>query len=117
MGQVVQLLVQCAVLTSDQQLEIYADTDSLLDEYEQQCTLRSTAQDALLSLCSTKSGGVKRMPVEHLKQVFMQVIVIGMSFDGASYAVHHAGRDIGPAAKTARKQAVVGSFGECPRVH
>jgi hypothetical protein len=57
------------------------------------------------------------MPVEHLKQVFMQVIVIGMSFDGASYAVHHAGRDIGPAVKTARKQAVVGSFGECPRVH
>jgi hypothetical protein len=32
MGQVVSLLLQSAVLTADQQQEIYADTDTLLDE-------------------------------------------------------------------------------------
>jgi hypothetical protein len=38
-----------------------------------QCTLRTTAQDALLFLCSTRGGGVKRMPVQHLKLAFLQV--------------------------------------------
>jgi hypothetical protein len=51
--------------------EIYADTDCLLDE-EHQCTLRTTAQDAVLFLCSTRGGGVKKMPVEHLKRAFVQ---------------------------------------------
>ena len=37
------------------------------------CSYLTMAQDALLFLCSTKSGGVKRMPVEHLKQAFVQV--------------------------------------------
>jgi hypothetical protein len=32
MGQVMGLLLQCSVLTADQQQEIYADTDTLLDE-------------------------------------------------------------------------------------
>jgi len=32
MGQVIALLLQCSVLTADQQQEIYADTDTLLDE-------------------------------------------------------------------------------------
>ena len=32
MGQVIGLLLQCSVLTADQQQEIYADTDTLLDE-------------------------------------------------------------------------------------
>ena len=31
-GQVIGLLFQCSVLTADQQQEIYADTDTLLDE-------------------------------------------------------------------------------------
>ena len=32
MGQVMALLMQCGVLTADQQQEMHADTDALLDE-------------------------------------------------------------------------------------
>lgn len=39
MGQVIALLLQCSVLTADQQQEIYADTDTLLDE---ECVRRVT---------------------------------------------------------------------------
>ena len=73
LGQVMGLLVQCSVLTQDQQQEIYADTDTLLDE-DNQCTLRTTALDAVLSLCGTPGGKVKRHGVEHLRQAFMQAI-------------------------------------------
>ena len=69
MGHVMSLLLQCAVLTADQQQEIHTDTDTLLDE-EFQTTLRTTAQDALLALCSSRSGSVKMQSVQHLKQAF-----------------------------------------------
>ena len=37
-----------------------------------QTTLRTTAQEAVLSLCCSKSGGMKPQPVQQLRQAFVQ---------------------------------------------